>query len=65
MSRALGFGAVARAYDRFRPGDQPALADLVLAHAGRPVRTALEIGAGTGTATRLFADLTAHLARRA
>ncbi|WP_327001736.1 class I SAM-dependent methyltransferase [Dactylosporangium sp. NBC_01737] len=28
---------------------------MVLAYAGRPVRTALEIGAGTGKATRLFA----------
>ena len=28
----------------------------MLAYAGRPVRTALEIGAGTGKATRVFAD---------
>jgi SAM-dependent methyltransferase len=28
---------------------------MVMAYAGRPVRTALEIGAGTGKATRLFA----------
>ncbi|MFB9236248.1 class I SAM-dependent methyltransferase [Plantactinospora siamensis] len=53
--RALSFGAVAQAYERFRPGYPPALADLVLAYAERPVRTALEIGAGTGKATRLFA----------
>jgi len=31
------------------------LFDLVMTYAGRPVRTALEIGAGTGKATRLFA----------
>ncbi|SBT41512.1 class I SAM-dependent methyltransferase [Micromonospora auratinigra] len=53
--RALSFGTVAEAYERFRPGYPDELADLVLAYAGRPVRTALEIGAGTGKATRLFA----------
>lgn len=53
--RALSFGAVAEAYERFRPGYPPALHDTVLAYAGRPVRTALEIGAGTGKATRPFA----------
>ncbi|WP_344083947.1 class I SAM-dependent methyltransferase [Luedemannella helvata] len=54
--RALSFGAVAHAYERFRPGYPAELFDLVMAYAGRPVRTALEIGAGTGKATRLFAD---------
>ena len=54
--RALSFGATAKAYERFRPGYPPELFDLVMAYAGRPVRTALEIGAGTGKATRLFAD---------
>ncbi|MCI4062292.1 class I SAM-dependent methyltransferase [Micromonospora sp. R77] len=54
--RALGFGVRAAAYERFRPGYPDELADLVLAYAGRPVRTALEIGAGTGKATRLFAQ---------
>ena len=53
--RALSFGAVAEAYERFRPGYPAELADLVLGYAGRPVRSALEIGAGTGKATRLFA----------
>jgi SAM-dependent methyltransferase len=53
--RALSFGAVAEAYERYRPGYPAGLADLVLAYAGRPVATALEIGAGTGKATRLFA----------
>ena len=42
-------------YERFRPGYPDELADEVLAYAGRPVRTALEIGAGTGKATRVFA----------
>src|SRR3954470_12900056 len=53
--RALSFGAVAGAYERFRPGYPDALVDAVLSYAGRPVRTALEIGAGTGKATRIFA----------
>ncbi|GJF24915.1 hypothetical protein SHO565_54790 [Streptomyces sp. HO565] len=46
---------VAEAYERFRPGYPVELFDAVMAYAGRPVRTALEIGAGTGKATRLFA----------
>ncbi|MER6590830.1 class I SAM-dependent methyltransferase [Micromonospora purpureochromogenes] len=32
------------------------LFDMVMTYAGQPVRTALEIGAGTGKATRLFAE---------
>jgi SAM-dependent methyltransferase len=54
-TRALSFGAAAEAYERFRPGYPDELVDRVLAYAGRPVRTALEIGAGTGKATRAFA----------
>ena len=54
-SRALSFGAMAQAYERFRPGYPAELFDLVMTYAGRPVGTALEIGAGTGKATRLFA----------
>jgi SAM-dependent methyltransferase len=53
--RARSFGAVAAAYERFRPGYPDELVDEVLGYAGRPVRTALEIGAGTGKATRVFA----------
>ncbi|XVU29805.1 class I SAM-dependent methyltransferase [Actinoplanes sp. CA-054009] len=53
--RAQSFGAVAEAYEKFRPGYPSELFDLVAAYASRPVRTALEIGAGTGKATRLFA----------
>ncbi|GHI02083.1 methyltransferase [Streptomyces cellostaticus] len=53
--RALSFGAVAEAYERFRPGYPDELFDRVMAYAGQPARTALEIGAGTGKATRLFA----------
>jgi SAM-dependent methyltransferase len=53
--RALSFGPVAAAYERYRPGYPAELVDLVLRYAGRPVRRALEIGAGTGKATRVFA----------
>jgi SAM-dependent methyltransferase len=53
--RALSFGKVAQAYERFRPGYPADLFDVVLAYAGRPIATALEIGAGTGKATRLLA----------
>ncbi|HEX9033438.1 MAG TPA: class I SAM-dependent methyltransferase [Streptosporangiaceae bacterium] len=55
-SRALSFGVMAQAYERFRPGYPGELFDLVMTYAGQPVRTALEIGAGTGKATRLFAE---------
>jgi SAM-dependent methyltransferase len=54
-SRALSFGSVAEAYEKFRPGYPIELFGMVTAYAGRPIRTALEIGAGTGKATRLFA----------
>jgi SAM-dependent methyltransferase len=54
--RALSFGAAAEAYERFRPGYPVELFETVMTYAGQPVRTALEIGAGTGKATRLFAQ---------
>ncbi len=53
--RALSFGDIAEAYERFRPGYSMELFDRVMGYAGQPVTTALEIGAGTGKATRLFA----------
>ncbi len=53
--RSRTFGEVASAYERYRPGYPDALVDEVLTYAGVPVRTALEIGAGTGKATRVFA----------
>lgn len=53
--RALSFGSVASAYEQFRPGYPDELVREVLTYAGGPVRTALEIGAGTGKATRVFA----------
>ena len=54
--RALSFGARAEAYERFRPEYPAELVDMVMAYAGQPVRSALEIGAGTGKATRVFAQ---------
>jgi SAM-dependent methyltransferase len=54
-SRALSFGTVAAAYERFRPDYPDELFGLVAAYAERRLQTALEIGAGTGKATRLFA----------
>ncbi|MGO1973864.1 MAG: class I SAM-dependent methyltransferase [Propionibacteriaceae bacterium] len=53
--RALSFGSVASAYERFRPDYPDELVDQVLAHATHPIHSALEIGAGTGKATRAFA----------
>jgi SAM-dependent methyltransferase len=53
--RSMSFGAVAAAYERFRPGYPAELFDTVMRYARQPIRTALEIGAGTGKATRLFA----------
>jgi SAM-dependent methyltransferase len=53
--RALSFGSAAPAYERYRLGYPSTVVDAVLAYAGRPLRTALEIGAGTGKATRVFA----------
>lgn len=55
-SRALTFGSIAEAYERFRPGYPVELFDLVVSYAGRPIETGLEFGAGTGKATRLFAE---------
>ncbi len=54
-ARALSFGTVAAAYERYRPGYPDLLVEEVLTYAGRPVGAALEIGAGTGKATRTFA----------
>jgi SAM-dependent methyltransferase len=54
--RALSFGAVAEAYERYRQGYPAELVDTVMTYAGRSLPTALEIGAGTGKATRLFAQ---------
>lgn len=54
--RALSFGSVAESYQRYRLGYADELIDTVIGYAERPVRTGLEVGAGTGKATRLFAE---------
>lgn len=54
--RRLSFGSVAERYDRHRPGYPPQLVDAVLEYAGaRPGDRILDVGAGTGRATLLFA----------
>lgn len=52
--RALSFGAAAEAYERYRPDYPDEVVRLVREYAGRPIWSALEIGAGTGKATRVF-----------
>ena len=55
--RRLSFGGVAELYDRSRPSYPQALLDGVLDFAGAGARSrALEVGAGTGKATVLFAE---------
>src|SRR6202011_1770021 len=55
--RRLVFGDVAELYDRVRPSYPCALVDDILEFSGaRAGAHALEIGAGTGKATRLFAE---------
>jgi SAM-dependent methyltransferase len=53
--RALSFGSVASAYERFRLGYPDELVDEVLDYAAGRIHTALEVGGGTGKATRVFA----------
>jgi SAM-dependent methyltransferase len=53
--QALVFGEVAEQYDRARPSYPDALFDTVIAHGGLAAGdAALEVGAGTGKATRGF-----------
>jgi SAM-dependent methyltransferase len=54
--RGLLFGSAAESYERYRLGYPDEVVDRVLAYAGRPVADALEVGAGTGKATRAFAS---------
>jgi SAM-dependent methyltransferase len=55
--RRLSFGQVAELYDLARPSYPPALVDDVLAFAGASAGyAAVEVGAGTGKATILFAE---------
>jgi len=55
--RGLSFGSVAERYDRYRLGYPGELGTTVLRYARRPVLAALEVGAGTGKASRLFGSL--------
>jgi len=56
LVRGLSFGSVANQYERYRLDYPDELVDAVLQYAGGPLRSALEVGAGTGKATRLFAS---------
>lgn len=53
--RGLSFGAAAAAYERHRPGYPEWIVDRILRHRVGAGHAALEIGAGTGKATRVFA----------
>lgn len=55
-SRGLLFGTAAESYERFRLGYPDEVVDRTLDYAGRPVTAAVEVGAGTGKATRAFAS---------
>ncbi len=55
-SRGLLFGTTAESYERFRLGYPDEVVDRTLAYADRGVREAVEVGAGTGKATRAFAS---------
>ena len=55
-SRGLTLASAAESHERFRLGYPDEVVDRTLAYAGRPVATAVEIGAGTGKATRAFAS---------
>lgn len=52
--RGLLFGTSAESYERFRLGYPDEVVERTLAYAGRPVTSAVEVGAGTGKATRAF-----------
>lgn len=52
--RGLLFGTAAESYERFRLGYPDEVVERTLAYAGRPVPSAVEVGAGTGKATRAF-----------
>jgi trans-aconitate methyltransferase len=52
--RSRSFGATAADYERYRPEYPDRVAELVEQYAEGPVRTALELGAGTGKATSIF-----------
>lgn len=51
LLRSLSFGSVANQYERYRPDYPDGLVEAVEQYAGRPLGSALEVGAGTGKAT--------------
>jgi SAM-dependent methyltransferase len=57
-ARAMSFGAVSDAYDRFRPGPPAAVLDWLLPAGARDV---VDLGAGTGALTRLLTDRVPHV----
>jgi len=59
--RGLSFGSIADQYERYRLDYADEVVDAVQRYAGRPLRFALEVGAGTGKATRLFAARGIHV----
>ncbi len=54
--RSLSFGSTADQYERYRLDYPDELLDAVVEYAELPLRSALEVGADTGKATRLFAS---------
>jgi SAM-dependent methyltransferase len=54
------FGDVAQLYDDVRPSYPAGIGDAIEAYAGK-IENAVELGAGTGKATRIFAPLAKHL----
>lgn len=61
MVRGLSFGSIADQYERYRLDYPDEVVEVVQHYAGRPLRSALEVGAGTGKATRLFAARGIHV----
>ena len=59
--RGLLFGSAAESYERFRLNYPDEVVDRTLTYADRPVTEAVEIGAGTGKATRAFASRGIHV----
>ncbi len=57
--RAFSFGRIASDYDRYRPGPPPAAVRWVLGEGRREV--VLDLGAGTGTLTRMLVALVAEV----
>ncbi len=57
----MSFGSVADQYEQYRLDYVGEVVDAVQQFAGRPLHSALEVGAGTGKATRLFAARGMHV----